>query len=72
MCTRRALRSFRNHRDEHALPFQEFPGDYAVDHFGPVHRFPDAEVAEGIPIAASALTVVINRQTAGYAYIPVP
>lgn len=34
--------------------------------------FPDGEVAEGIPIAAAALTVVINKQTDGYSYIPVP
>jgi ubiquinone/menaquinone biosynthesis C-methylase UbiE/intracellular sulfur oxidation DsrE/DsrF family protein len=34
--------------------------------------FADAEVAEGIPIAAAALTVVINKQTDGFAYLPVP
>ncbi len=34
--------------------------------------FPDAEVAAGIPIAAAALTVVINRQMDGYAYFPIP
>ena len=34
--------------------------------------FPDSEVADGISIAAAALTVVINKQTDGYAYIPVP
>lgn len=34
--------------------------------------FPDGEVAEGIPIAAAALSVVINKQTDGYSYIPVP
>jgi intracellular sulfur oxidation DsrE/DsrF family protein len=34
--------------------------------------FPDDEVADGIAIAAAALTVVINKQTDGYAYIPVP
>ncbi len=34
--------------------------------------FPDGEVAEGIPIAAAALTVVINKQTDGYSYVPVP
>ncbi len=34
--------------------------------------FADAEVAEGIPIAAAALTVVINRQSEGYSYFPVP
>lgn len=33
---------------------------------------PDDEVADGIPIAAAALTVVINKQTGGYSYIPVP
>jgi len=32
--------------------------------------FSDTEVDSGIPIAASALTVLINKQTAGYAYIP--
>lgn len=34
--------------------------------------FADEEVAEGIPIAASALTVVINKQADGFAYLPVP
>ena len=34
--------------------------------------FPDSEVADGIPIAAAALTVVINKQTDGYSYLPVP
>ncbi len=34
--------------------------------------FPDGEVAEGVPIAAAALTVVVNKQTDGYSYIPVP
>lgn len=34
--------------------------------------FPEAEVAEGIPVAVAALTVVINKQADGYAYIPVP
>ncbi len=34
--------------------------------------FADDEVADGIPIAAAALTVVINKQTDGYSYIPVP
>lgn len=34
--------------------------------------FADGEVADGIPIAAAALTVVINKQTDGYAYLPVP
>ena len=34
--------------------------------------FPDAEVAEGVPVAAAAMTVVINRQMDDYAYFPVP
>jgi len=34
--------------------------------------FPDTEVADGIPIAAAALTVVINKQADGYSYLPVP
>jgi ubiquinone/menaquinone biosynthesis C-methylase UbiE/intracellular sulfur oxidation DsrE/DsrF family protein len=34
--------------------------------------FPDSEVAEGVSVAASALTVIINRQTDGYSYLPVP
>jgi intracellular sulfur oxidation DsrE/DsrF family protein len=34
--------------------------------------YADAEVADGIPIAAAALTVVINKQTDGFAYLPVP
>jgi ubiquinone/menaquinone biosynthesis C-methylase UbiE/intracellular sulfur oxidation DsrE/DsrF family protein len=34
--------------------------------------FPDEEVADGIPIAAAALIVVINKQADGYSYIPVP
>jgi intracellular sulfur oxidation DsrE/DsrF family protein len=33
--------------------------------------FSDGEVAEEIPIAAAALTVVINKQTDGYSYVPV-
>jgi intracellular sulfur oxidation DsrE/DsrF family protein len=33
--------------------------------------FPDVEVADGVPIAAAALTVVINRQSDGYSYLPV-
>jgi ubiquinone/menaquinone biosynthesis C-methylase UbiE/intracellular sulfur oxidation DsrE/DsrF family protein len=33
--------------------------------------FADAEVADGIPIAASALTLVTNRQMEGYSYIPI-
>lgn len=32
----------------------------------------DADVADEVTIAASALTVVINRQNAGYSYLPVP
>lgn len=32
----------------------------------------DSEVAKGIHIAASALTVVINKQADGYAYLPIP
>ncbi len=31
----------------------------------------DREVAEGVSIAASALTAIINKQTAGYAYVPI-
>ena len=34
--------------------------------------FPDGEVADGVPIAAAALTVVVNKQSDGYSYIPVP
>ncbi len=34
--------------------------------------FPDGEVVDGIPIAAAALTVVINKQADGYSYVPVP
>jgi intracellular sulfur oxidation DsrE/DsrF family protein len=34
--------------------------------------FPDGEVTDGVPIAAAALTVVVNKQTDGYSYIPVP
>ncbi len=34
--------------------------------------FADAAVADGVPIAAAALTVVVNKQTDGYSYIPVP
>lgn len=34
--------------------------------------FADSEVASGVPIAAAALTVVINKQADGYAYLPVP
>jgi len=32
--------------------------------------FSDTEVDAGIPIASSALTVLINKQASGYAYIP--
>ena len=34
--------------------------------------FPDVEVAHEVPIAAAALTVVINKQLDGHSYIPVP
>ena len=34
--------------------------------------FADTEVAEGIPVAASALTALINKQHDGYSYLPVP
>lgn len=34
--------------------------------------FPDDEVAGDIPIAAAALTVVINKQADGYSYLPIP
>lgn len=34
--------------------------------------FADNEVADGIPIAAAAMTAVINKQSSGYAYLPVP
>jgi intracellular sulfur oxidation DsrE/DsrF family protein len=34
--------------------------------------FQDGEVTDGIPIAAAALTVVVNKQADGYSYIPVP
>ena len=34
--------------------------------------FPDTEVANEIPIAAAALTAVINKQADGYSYLPVP
>lgn len=34
--------------------------------------FGDDEVAAGIPIAAAALTVIVNKQMDGYAYLPVP
>lgn len=34
--------------------------------------FPDSEVVDGVPIAAAALTVIINKQADGYSYLPVP
>lgn len=34
--------------------------------------FNDDEVADGIPIAVAALTVIVNKQTDRYAYLPVP
>lgn len=34
--------------------------------------FSDTEVADAIPIAAAALTVLVHRQADGYAYVPVP
>ncbi len=34
--------------------------------------FPDDEVSDGVPIAAAALTVVVNKQADGYSYVPVP
>jgi len=34
--------------------------------------FPDLEVADGIPIATSALTAVINKQLDGYTYLLIP
>jgi ubiquinone/menaquinone biosynthesis C-methylase UbiE/intracellular sulfur oxidation DsrE/DsrF family protein len=33
--------------------------------------FGDDEVADGIPIAAAALTVIVNKQTDGHSYLPV-
>ena len=33
--------------------------------------FADSEVADNIPIAAAALTVVTNKQAAGFSYVPV-
>ncbi len=35
-------------------------------------QFPETDVAADVTIAQAALTVVINRQTDGYAYVPVP
>lgn len=34
--------------------------------------YADAEVAEGVSVAAAALTVVVNKQADGYSYVPVP
>lgn len=34
--------------------------------------FPESTVGDDVSIAEAALTVVINRQSAGYAYVPVP
>ncbi len=34
--------------------------------------FADDQVANDIPIAASAMSVIVNKQRAGFAYIPVP
>ncbi len=34
--------------------------------------FDDSEVTEEVPIAASAMTVIINRQATGHAYLPMP
>jgi intracellular sulfur oxidation DsrE/DsrF family protein len=34
--------------------------------------FKESEVARDIPVALAALTVIVNRQADGYAYIPVP
>ena len=34
--------------------------------------FKESEVAGDVPVAAAALTVVVNRQGDGYAYVPVP
>ena len=35
-------------------------------------NYADQEVADGVTIAASALTAVVNRQSDGFAYVPVP
>ena len=32
--------------------------------------FKESEVADGIRVAAAALTVVINKQADGYSYVP--
>jgi uncharacterized protein len=34
--------------------------------------FADSDVARDVPIAAAALSVIVNRQSDGYAYVPVP
>lgn len=34
--------------------------------------FPESSVEKGIPIVTSALSVIANRQTAGYGYLPIP
>ena len=34
--------------------------------------FDDHDVTDGIKVAVAALTVVVNRQTDGYAYVPAP
>jgi intracellular sulfur oxidation DsrE/DsrF family protein len=34
------------------------------------HQFPPDEVAEPVTVAASAATVTVDRQMAGYAYVP--
>jgi intracellular sulfur oxidation DsrE/DsrF family protein len=34
--------------------------------------FKESEVAEGITVALAAVTVVVNRQSDGYAYVPAP
>ena len=34
--------------------------------------FPESAVAENVSIADAALTVIVNRQSDGYAYVPVP
>lgn len=35
-------------------------------------KFERSEVATDVPVAAAALTVLLNRQTDGFAYVPVP
>lgn len=34
--------------------------------------YPDADLADGVSIAAAALTALTNKQAEGYAYVPVP